>query len=90
LWRRPRPKLGCGAKEIRKKNDECENWSLALTEEHILKAFQNRVIRRIFAYETKEVAGQWIKLHSQDHQIYYGGHIRRLSGLGHTSNTRGR
>jgi hypothetical protein len=26
----------------------CEAWSLILREEHILKAFENRILRRIF------------------------------------------
>jgi hypothetical protein len=27
---------------------ECETWSLAVREEHKLKVFENRVLRRIF------------------------------------------
>jgi hypothetical protein len=29
----------------------CETWSLTLKEEHRLRVFENRVLRRIFGYE---------------------------------------
>jgi hypothetical protein len=35
----------------------CENWSLTLREEHKLKVFENRVLRRIFAPRADEVTG---------------------------------
>jgi hypothetical protein len=40
---------------------ECETWSLALRKEHTLKAFQNRVPRRIFGPKRDEIIG-WRKL----------------------------
>jgi hypothetical protein len=33
----------------------CETWSLTLREEHRLKVFENRVLRRIFGLERDEV-----------------------------------
>jgi hypothetical protein len=39
----------------------CETWSFTLREEHRLKVFQNRVLRRI--YKRDEVTGGWRKLH---------------------------
>jgi hypothetical protein len=35
---------------------ECETWSPTLVEEHRLRVFENRVLRRIFGLE-EEVAG---------------------------------
>jgi hypothetical protein len=36
----------------------CETWSLTLREEHRLKVFENRVLRRIFGPKTDEVTGE--------------------------------
>jgi hypothetical protein len=35
----------------------CETWSLALREEHSLRMFENRVLRRIFGSKRNEVTG---------------------------------
>jgi hypothetical protein len=35
----------------------CETWSLTLREEHRLRAFENRVLRRIFGPKRDEVTG---------------------------------
>jgi hypothetical protein len=37
----------------------CETLSLILREEHILRVFENRVLRRIFASKRDEVTGGW-------------------------------
>jgi hypothetical protein len=37
----------------------CETWSLTLREEHRLKVFENRVLRRIFGPKRDEVTGGW-------------------------------
>jgi hypothetical protein len=42
----------------------CETWSLTLREEHRLRVFENRVLRRIFGPMRDEVKGEWRKLHS--------------------------
>jgi len=34
-----------------------ETWSPTLTEEHILRVFENKVIRKIFVPEKEEVRG---------------------------------
>jgi hypothetical protein len=39
----------------------CENWSLALREEHRLGVLENRVLRRIFGPRRDEVTGEWKK-----------------------------
>jgi hypothetical protein len=43
-----------------------ENCSLTLKEEHRLKVFENRVLRRIFGPKTDEVRGEWRKLHNAE------------------------
>jgi hypothetical protein len=43
----------------------CETWSLTLREEHRLRAFENRVLRRIFGPKRDEVTGEWRKLHNE-------------------------
>jgi hypothetical protein len=35
----------------------CETWSLTLREEHRLRMFENRVLRRIFGPKRDEVTG---------------------------------
>jgi hypothetical protein len=37
----------------------CETWSLTLREEHRLKVFENRVLRRIFGPKIGEMTGEW-------------------------------
>jgi hypothetical protein len=39
-----------------------ETWSLTLREEHRLRVFENRVLRRIFGPKRGEVTGDWRKL----------------------------
>jgi hypothetical protein len=49
----------------------CETWSLMLREEHRLRVFENRVLRRIFGLKRDEVTGEWRKLHNEDlHNLY--------------------
>jgi hypothetical protein len=36
----------------------CETWPLTLREEHRLRVFENRVLRRIFGPKTDEVTGK--------------------------------
>jgi hypothetical protein len=44
----------------------CETWSLTLRDEHRLRVFENRVLRRIFGPKRDEVIGGWRKLHNQE------------------------
>jgi hypothetical protein len=39
----------------------CETWSLTLREEHRLRVFENRVLRRIFGPKRDELTGAWRK-----------------------------
>jgi hypothetical protein len=49
----------------------CETWSLTLREEHRLRVFENRVLRRIFRPKRDEVMGEWRKLHNEElHDLY--------------------
>jgi hypothetical protein len=41
-----------------------ETWSLTLREEHRLRVFENKVLRRIFGPKRDEVTGEWRKLHN--------------------------
>jgi hypothetical protein len=69
---------------------ECETWSLTLREEHRLRVFENRVLRRIFVPKRNEVTGEWRKLHNEElHDLYFSPSIiriiksRRMSWAGH-------
>jgi hypothetical protein len=44
----------------------CENWSLTVREEHRLRVFENRVLRRIYGPNREEVAGGWGTLHKEE------------------------
>jgi hypothetical protein len=49
----------------------CETWSLPLREDHRLRVFENRVLRRIFGPKRDEVTGEWRKLQSEEfHNLY--------------------
>jgi hypothetical protein len=48
-----------------------ETWCLTLREEHILRVFENRVLRRIFGPKREEVVGGWRRLHNEElHDLY--------------------
>jgi hypothetical protein len=44
----------------------CEAWSLTLREEHRLRVFENRVVRRMFGPKRDEVTGEWKMLNSEE------------------------
>jgi hypothetical protein len=49
----------------------CETWTLTLREEHRLRVFENRVLRRIFVPKRDEDTGGWRKLHNEElHNLY--------------------
>jgi hypothetical protein len=57
----------------------CETWSLTLREEHRLRVFQNRLLRRIFGPKRDEVTGGWRKLHNEElHNLYSSPSIIRM------------
>jgi hypothetical protein len=45
---------------------ECETWSLTFREEHILKVFENCVVRRMFKPKRDEERESQRKLHSEE------------------------
>jgi hypothetical protein len=49
----------------------CKTWPLTLGEEHRLRVFENRVLRRIFGPKRDEVTGEWRKLHNEELHILY-------------------
>jgi hypothetical protein len=48
----------------------CETWSLTLREEHRLRVFENRVLRRIFGPKRDEETGGWRKLNEELNKLY--------------------
>ena len=44
---------------------------LGLSQEHRLRAFENRVLRKIFGFIREEVTGDWRKLHNVELCIVY-------------------
>jgi hypothetical protein len=54
-------------------------WSLTLREEHRLRVFENRVLRRIFGSRRDVVTGEWRKLHNEElRDLYSSPSIIRL------------
>jgi hypothetical protein len=69
----------------------CEAWSLTVREEHRLKVFENRELRRIFGPKRDE-DGSWRKLHNNElHSLYSSPNIirviksRRMRWAGHVA-----
>jgi hypothetical protein len=67
-------------------------WSLILREEHRLRVFENRVLRRIFGPKKDEVTGGWRKLHNEELHIMYSSlsiirmiKSRRMRSAGHVA-----
>jgi hypothetical protein len=57
----------------------CETLSLTLREEHRLKVFENRVLRRMFRPKRDEVTGGWRKLRNEElHGLYSSPSIIRV------------
>jgi hypothetical protein len=61
----------------------CVTWSLTLKEEHRLRVFENKVLRRIFEPKRDEVMGGWRKLHNEEHHdLCYSPSIIKIMKLG--------
>jgi len=70
----------------------CETWSLTLREEHRLRVFENRALRRIFGPKRDKVRGEWRKLHNEElNNLYSSSDIvwviksRRTRWTGHVA-----
>jgi hypothetical protein len=59
----------------------CETLSLMLMEEHRLRMFENRFLRRIFGPKRDEVMGDWRKLHNEE--------LHKVDEMGRTCSTNG-
>jgi hypothetical protein len=44
----------------------CECWSLTLKEEHMMRVFENRALRRLFEPKRDNITGDWGKLHNEE------------------------
>ncbi|KAJ4441820.1 hypothetical protein ANN_11679 [Periplaneta americana] len=44
----------------------CETWTLTLREEHRLRVYENKMLRKIFEAKRDEVTGEWRKLHNTE------------------------
>ena len=57
----------------------CETWTLTLREEHRLRVFENRVLRRIFWPKRDGVTEEWRKLHNEElNDLYSAPNIVRV------------
>jgi hypothetical protein len=57
----------------------CETWSLTVREEHKLRVFENRLLRRIYGPKRDGVTAGWRKLHSEElHNLYSSPSIIRI------------
>jgi hypothetical protein len=72
----------------------CETWSLTLREEHRLRVFENKVLRRTFRPKMDEVTGGWRNLHNEElrdlysspsvirtiksRRVWWAGHVARM------------
>jgi hypothetical protein len=75
-----------------------KTWSLTLREEHRLRVFENRVLRRIFGPKRDEVTGEWRTLHNEElrdlysspsiiriikaRRMRWAGHVARMGRIG--------
>jgi hypothetical protein len=69
-----------------------QSWSLTLRDEHRLRVFGNRVLRRIFGPKRDEVMGDSRKLHDEElHNLYPSLNVirmiksRRMRRAGHVA-----
>jgi hypothetical protein len=57
----------------------CETWSLTFKEEHRVRVFENRVLRRTIGPERNEETGGLRKLHYEElHNLYSSPSISRM------------
>ena len=70
----------------------CETWMLTLREEHRLRVFENRVLKRIFGPKRDKVTREWRKLHNEELNDLYSSpnivrviKLRRMRWAGHVA-----
>ena len=49
----------------------CESWSTTLANEHKLRVFENKVLRKIYGPKRDEITGEWRRLHNEELQGLY-------------------
>ena len=58
-----------------------DTWSVTVTEEHRLRVFENRVLRRICGAKGCGERGEWRKLHNEElNDLYCSPNIVRVIG----------
>jgi hypothetical protein len=69
-----------------------ETCSPTLREEHKLRVFENRVLRRIFGPKRDEMTGEWRKLHNEELRELYSSpsiikiiKLRKIRWAGHVT-----
>jgi hypothetical protein len=56
-----------------------KTYSLKLREEHMLRVFESRVLRRMFEQKRNEVAGGWKVLYNEElHNLYSSPSVIRI------------
>jgi hypothetical protein len=72
-----------------------ETWFRTLKEEHRLRIFEDKELRRLFAPRRNEVTGGWKKLHNEEHRDMYSApsliriiKTRRMKWAGHVARMR--
>jgi hypothetical protein len=55
--------------------DDYSGVFMHMREEHCLRVFENRVLRRMFGPKRNEVKGEWRKLHNEKLHILYSPQI---------------
>jgi hypothetical protein len=68
----------------------CETWSFTLREEHRLRVFENRILRRIFGPKRDEVTGEWRKMNNVLIPRYHYASQVKANEVGGACGTHGR